>query len=214
MKNKMTSKSYRIAAYVRVSTEEQASNPEGSVKNQEQRIREYVRHRNMDGTFGEVVQVFCDPGISAKNMNRPQLQKLLEQVSDGSVNLIIVTDLSRLTRSTKDFALLWDFLRENNCKFQSLREAFDTTNAAGEMIMFTLANFAQFERKQTGERIAHSFLARSKRGLYNGGSVPLGYRIDETRPGHLAVIEEEAEIVRLIFKTYLEEQTLRKQRSA
>lgn len=207
-KKKVTPKSFRIAAYVRVSTEEQAANPEGSVKNQEQRIREYVRHRNMDSDFGEIIEVFCDPGISAKNMNRPELQRMLEQVSEGEINLVIVTDLSRLTRSTKDFALLWDFLREHGCKFQSLREAFDTTTAAGEMIMFTLANFAQFERKQTGERIAHSFLARSKRELYNGGAVPLGYRIDDSKPGHLVVVEKEAEIVRLIFKTYLEEQSL------
>ena len=208
MKKNIKSKGYKIAAYVRVSTEEQAANPEGSVKNQEQRIREYVRHRNLDLPFGEIIEVFCDPGISAKNMNRPSLQRMLTQVQMGLIDLVIVSDLSRLTRSTKDFALLWDFLRDQGCKFQSLREAFDTTTAAGEMIMFTLANFAQFERKQTGERIVHSFLARSKRGLYNGGSVPLGYRIDDTKPGHLAVVEDEAEIVRLVFKTYLETQTI------
>ncbi len=74
--------------------------------------------------------------------------------------------------------------------------------------MFTLANFAQFERKQTAERISASFLARAKRGLYNGGSVPLGYRIDMETVGRLVVNEEEAEIVRKVFRTFLEEGTL------
>ena len=57
---------YRIAAYIRVSKEEQAENPEGSLKNQEQRLREYVKLKNADGPFGEITEVFCDPGISAK----------------------------------------------------------------------------------------------------------------------------------------------------
>ena len=140
--------SYRIGIYIRVSTEEQAENPEGSIKNQEQRLRDYVKQRCADGVYGEVVQIYCDPGISAKDMNRPSLQRMLNHVRSGEINLVLVTEISRLTRSTKDFALLWEFLKEHGCKFQSLRDNFDTTTPAGEMILFTLANFAQFERKQ------------------------------------------------------------------
>lgn len=200
--------SFRIAIYIRVSTEEQAENPEGSIKNQEERLRDFVRLKNMDGNFGSIVDVFKDAGISAKDMNRPALQRMLTKVRSREIDLVMVTDLSRLTRSTKDFGILWEFLQEQGCKFQSLRDNFDSTTAAGEMIMFTLANFAQFERKQTAERISNSFLARAKRGLYNGGSVPAGYRIDDLRPGHLVIDPEEAEIVRLIFKTFLKEQSL------
>src|SRR3990167_4734005 len=141
-------------------------------------------------------------------MKRPALQRLLQKIRAREISLVLVTDLSRFTRSTKDFSVLWEFLSRSGCKFQSLRENFDSTTAAGEMIMFTLANFAQFERKQTAERISASFLARAKRGLYNGGSVPLGYRIDMETVGRLVVNEEEAEIVRRVFKTFLEEGTL------
>jgi site-specific DNA recombinase len=205
---KSKSQTFKIGLYIRVSTEEQAENPEGSIRNQEQRLRDFVRLKNMDGRFGDIVEVFSDPGISAKDMNRPSLQRMLSKVQTSEINLVMVTDLSRLTRSTKDFGILWEYLSEQGCKFQSLRENFDSTTAAGEMIMFTLANFAQFERKQTAERISHAFQARSKRGLYNGGSVPLGFRIDDTRPGHLLIVPEEAELVKVIFATFLKEQTL------
>lgn len=140
-------------------------------------------------------------------MERPQLKRLISKIQNQEIDLVLVTDLSRFTRSTKDFSYLWDFLKENNCKFLSLRENFDSTNAAGEMIMHTLANFAQFERRQTAERISLAFAVRAKRGLYNGGSVPLGYRISE-KPGVLEVIEEEAELVRLLFATFLNQETL------
>ncbi len=75
----------------------------------------------------------------------------------------------------KDFCELWDFFKKHKTQFVTLREQFDTTTAAGEMMVFNLMNFAQFERKQTSERISANWLSRAKRGLWNGGSLPLGY---------------------------------------
>jgi site-specific DNA recombinase len=199
---------YRISVYVRVSTEEQAENPEGSIKNQEQRLREFVKIKNLIEPFGEIVAVFSDPGVSAKDMNRPGFQKMLRAIESHEVDMVLVTELSRFSRSTKDFAMLQEFLEAHECKFLSIRENFDTTGAAGQMVLNLMASIAEFERRQTAERISHSFLARAKRGLYNGGSVPLGYRIDEDRPGYLLILPEEAEIVRLIFKTFIKEGTL------
>jgi site-specific DNA recombinase len=201
---------FRICIYTRVSTEEQAENPEGSIKNQEMRLREYVKLKNMMEPFGEIEAVFSDPGVSAKNMKRPGFQKMLKSIERREVDLVLVTELSRFSRSTKDFANLQDFLEENGCKFMSIRENFDTSGAAGSMVLNLMASIAEFERRQTAERISHSFLARAKRGLYNGGSVPLGYRIDSEKPGTLAVVPEEAELVHLFFKTFLKEQTLAK----
>lgn len=199
---------YRIAAYIRVSTEEQAANPEGSIKNQEQRLREYVKMKNADGPFGEITQVYYERGISAKDMNRPAFQRMLSDIRSGEVNLVLVTEISRFSRAMRDFTLLWDFLKEHDCKFQSLRDNFDTTTPAGEMILFTLVNFAQFERKQLGERISNAFQARAKRGLWNGGILPLGYIIDPEKPGHLRIVESEVEIVRDVYETFLREETL------
>jgi site-specific DNA recombinase len=199
---------YRIAIYVRVSTEEQAENPEGSIKNQEERLREYVKIKNLIEPFGTVTHIFSDPGVSAKDMNRPGFQKMLKAIERHELDVVLVTELSRFSRSTKDFAMLQEFLEAHECKFLSIRENFDTTGAAGQMVLNLMASIAEFERRQTAERISHSFLARAKRGLYNGGSVPLGYRIDEDRPGYLMILPEEAELVRLIFKTFIKEGTL------
>ena len=214
MKNKKTiqtkikTQGFRIAIYVRVSTEEQAENPEGSIKNQEMRLREYVKLKNMIEPFGEVAVVFSDPGVSAKNMNRPGFQRMLKAIEQHEVDLVLVTELSRFSRSTKDFANLQDFLETHNCKFMSIRENFDTSGAAGAMVLNLMASIAEFERRQTAERISHSFLARAKRGLYNGGSVPLGYMVDADKRGSLKIVPEEAELVKLFFQTFLREQTL------
>lgn len=203
-------KLFKIGVYVRVSTEEQAENPEGSIKNQEERLREFVKLKSLGGAFGEIKEVFTDAGISAKDMNRPALQRLLSKIEEKEIDLVLVTELSRFTRSIKDFSILWEFLEKHDCKFLSIKDNFDTSTAAGEMVMYMMANVAQFERKQTAERISHSFLARAKRGLYNGGSVPLGYEVDPEKPGHLKVVLDEAEIVREVFDVFLKQETLAK----
>ena len=85
------SSGFKIAAYLRVSTEEQAENPEGSIKNQEQRLREYVDLKNLVEPFGEIVAVYSDPGVSAKDMRRPGFQKMLKAIENHQVNLVLVT---------------------------------------------------------------------------------------------------------------------------
>lgn len=207
-KSKTKSQGFRISIYTRVSTEEQAENPEGSIKNQEVRLREFVKLKNMMEPFGEITEVFSDPGVSAKDMNRPGFQRMLKAIKQQETDLVLVTELSRFSRSTKDFANLQDFLEEHGCKFMSIRENFDTSGAAGSMVLSLMASIAEFERKQTAERISQSFLARAKRGLYNGGSVPLGYAVDPTKPGTLVVVPEEAELVKLFFQNFLKEKTL------
>ena len=207
-KPKSKSQGFRISIYTRVSTEEQAENPEGSIRNQEMRLREYVKLKNLMEPFGEIVSLYSDPGVSAKDMNRPGFQKMLAAIERREIDLVLVTELSRFSRSTKDFANLQEFLEDHDCKFMSIRENFDTSGAAGSMVLSLMASIAEFERRQTAERISHSFLARAKRGLYNGGSVPLGYMVDPDKAGSLAIVPEEAELVKLIFKTFLKELTL------
>ncbi len=196
---------HKIGLYVRVSTEEQASNPEGSIKSQEQRLRAHVDLKNFEKPFGEVAKVFIDRAKSGKDTNRPELQRLLKSLVSREITMVMVTELSRLSRSIKDFSDMWELMRAHRCEFLSLREQFDTTSAAGEMVMYTIANIAQFERRQTSERISANFHARAQRGLFNGGSVPLGYKMNPERKGYLLVVEEEAAIVRDLFKTFLEE---------
>ena len=208
MSSNQKHQSFKIALYIRVSTEEQAENPEGSIKSQEQRLREAVAYRNRNGSFGTIQGVYIDPGISAKDMRRPKLQELLRAVRGGEVNLIMVTELSRLSRNTRDFIQMWDMMRAHGCRFQSLREDFDTTNAAGELLLFQLMNLAQFERRQTSERVGANMQARAARGLYSGGLVPVGYRTVADKPGYLEVDEEMATVVRAAFAAFSREGSL------
>lgn len=197
-----------MGAYIRVSTEEQASNPEGSIKSQEQRIRAAIESRNFDGSFGELAGVYVDRGLSGKDTNRPELRRLLKDIESGAVSAVMVTELSRLSRSIRDFSDMWELMRTHGCEFLSLREQFDTTTASGEMVLFMLANIAQFERKQTSERISANFNARAERGLFNGGCVPFGYELDPEKNGHLRIVESEAEVVRQAYRVFLEEGSL------
>lgn len=199
---------HKIAFYIRVSTEEQAENPEGSIRNQEDRLHQAVKLKNMDSRFGDVAGVYVDRARSGKDTNRPELQRLLQAIRKREVTLVMVTELSRLSRSIKDFCEMWELMRASDCDFSSLRESFDTTTAAGEMVLYTIANIAQFERRQVSERLAANMLARSVRGLYNGGSVPVGYKLIEDKPGFLEIDEPMAEVVRAAFQAFLSHGTL------
>ncbi|MBI2645629.1 MAG: recombinase family protein [Deltaproteobacteria bacterium] len=198
----------KIALYIRVSTEEQAENPEGSLKSQEQRLREHVSRRNESESWGEIKGVFIERGKSGKDTNRPELQKMLLGIKSSLFELVLMTEISRLSRSTRDFCNMFDLFRSHNCQILSLREQFDTTTAAGEMMMHMLMNFAQFERQQTAERVKANSRARAKRGLYNGGISPLGYISDIQNKGRLLIVEEEAKVIKECFKTFLEKGSL------
>lgn len=200
----------KIGLYLRVSTEEQARVQEGSLISQRHRLEEYVKVRNaVNEKWGEIVGIYVDEAKSGKDTNRPKYQELLKSIENSLVNTVLVTELSRLSRSIRDFCDFWDFLKIHQAQFLSLREQFDTTTAAGEMMMFSIMNFAQFERKQTAERVAANFLARAKRGLYNGGQLPLGYDTDPENRGSLKINASEAVHVNRIFELFLEHGTLR-----
>lgn len=201
---------FRIGIYTRNSDEKQ-DKEEGTIKNQRLRLTEWVETRNnnrFDKFEGEVVEVYEERSLSAKNMNRPVLKKLLRDVQKGNINMILVNELSRISRNTRDFNEIWDFLKDHDCKFVSLREDFDTTSAAGEMMLLMIANFAQFERRQTQERVALSHLSRAKRGLFCGGTIPMGYKIVEDRPGYLEIVPEQAIIIKAAFSAFLKRETL------
>ena len=198
----------KIAFYIRVSTEEQAQNPEGSIRNQEERLRETLKLKNMGASFGEIQGIYIDRARSGKDTNRPELQKLLNDIQKEKIDLVMVTELSRLSRSIKDFSEIWELMKRHACGFLSLREQFDTTTAAGELVIFLMANLAQFERKQVAERVVANMNSRASRGLYNGGPVPLGYKLNSEKKGYLDVEASQAEIVSQAFHTFLLKRSL------
>lgn len=91
--------------------------------------------------------------LSAKDTRRPDL-RMMKDIREVKINVILVTDLSRLSRNVLDFCLLLEELKKYNAKFLSVKEQFDTSTPAGEMMILNLINLAQFERKQASERVA------------------------------------------------------------
>lgn len=134
----------KVGIYIRVSSEEQARIQEGSLVSQRQRLEEYVKTQNQNKRgWGDIVDIYCDEAKSAKDMNRPEFQRLLRDIKNGRVNLILATELSRLSRSIKDFCHVWDFLKEHKAKFISLRDQFDTTTASVELHRQSLSRFME-----------------------------------------------------------------------
>lgn len=201
-------KSYKIGIYIRVSTQEQADNPEGSIKNQRDRLEQMVKLKNMQEDFGEIVDVYIDEAKSGKDTNRPELKRMLADIEKKNINLVMASELSRISRNIQDFAKIWNMMKGIGCSFFSLRENFDTTTAAGEMVLYTLANLSQFERRQVSERVSANFIARAKRGLSNGGVTPVGYKRIEGKPGFLEIDPEQKELVEKCFEYFLSEGTL------
>ena len=136
---------------------------------------------------------YDDGGFSGGSMDRPALAKLLDDVRARGVDVIVVYKVDRLTRSLADFAKLVELFDEHAVSFISVTQAFNTTTSMGRLTLNMLLSFAQFEREITGERIRDKVAASKKRGIWIGGAVPFGYRV-ENRALH--IVEEHAEFVR------------------
>jgi site-specific DNA recombinase len=117
------------------------------------------------------------------------------------IDVIVVYKVDRLTRSLADFAKLVELFDAHGVSFISVTQAFNTTTGMGRLTLNMLLSFAQFEREITGERIRDKVAASKRKGIWMGGAVPLGYRV-ENRALH--VVEDEAEIVRTLFRRYFE----------
>lgn len=196
----------KIGAYIRVSTDEQANAIEGSLDNQRYRIKAHVDGKNLqEKNWGSIVDFYVDDGFSAKDTNRPAYQRMVLDLKKNKIDLILVADLSRLSRNLFDFCGLLEFLDGHKASFLSIKEQFDTSTPIGRMIIYIIMTLAQFEREQTSERVSLGVHSRAMRGLLNGGRSILGFDKDPNKPGVYVVNEEESQLVRQIFDVYLEE---------
>jgi DNA invertase Pin-like site-specific DNA recombinase len=133
--------------------------------------------------------------------DRPDLQRLLDDIRSRKLDVIVVYKVDRLTRSLADFAKLVELFDAHGVSFVSVTQQFNTTTSMGRLTLNVLLSFAQFEREVTSERIRDKIAASKRKGLWVGGPLPLGYHMNDDK---IAVIEDEAERVRLIYRRYLE----------
>ena len=184
------------AIYTRVSTENQAEKDFSSCSSQEEKIRAFIKSQNN----WKIFRVYSDPGFSGATLNRPALRELLEDIKQRKIDIILVYKIDRLTRSPKDFYQLIELFEKYNVSFISITERFDTSTPAGRLLRNIMLTFAQFERELASERTRDKMLERAKKGLWNGGIVPYGYKKENKK---LIVNPKEAEIVRMIYETYI-----------
>src|SRR4051794_18470000 len=195
-----SSKLVRCAIYTRVSTDAGLDQEFNSLDAQYDACRAYIRSQAHAG-WTLINARYDDGGFSGGSTDRPALQGLMTDLQAGRINVIVVYKVDRLTRSLADFAKLVELFDAHAVSFVSVTQQFNTTTSMGRLTLNVLLSFAQFEREVTAERIRDKIAASKRKGLWVGGTVPLGYRLTE---GKLLVVDNEAEQVRTIFTRYLE----------
>ena len=194
-----STKPVRCAIYTRVSTDQGLDQDFNSLDAQYDASQAYIRSQAHAG-WTLLRAKYDDGGFSGGNTDRPALQRLLDDVRAGKVDIIVVYKVDRLTRSLADFAKLVELFDKYNVSFVSVTQQFNTTTSMGRLTLNVLLSFAQFEREVTSERIRDKIAASKRKGLWVGGMVPLGY---DTKDRKITVNEAEADRVRTIFRSYL-----------
>lgn len=205
---------YMIAAYVRVSTQRQALVKEGSLKNQEERIRSWFDYYNTQNgnslNWDKNVVIFREEGKSAKDIKqRPRFKEMLDEIQRGRIHNVVVSSIDRIFRNIRDALDFITLINKINVDFTSLKENFDTSTATGRAFLNIMMVFAQMEREQTSERVRIGNRQRIDRGLWTFARVPYGYEMDKSNIGSLHVIDSERAGVDLAFSKYLEKGSIR-----
>lgn len=187
----------KIGIYIRVSTQEQVQ--EGySIEAQTDRLSNYCKAKDWN-----IYHIYTDGGFSGSNMNRPAMQKLIDDIKNHRIDCVLVYKLDRLSRSQKDtLFLIEDLFLRNNVEFVSMNENFDTSTPFGRATIGILSVFAQLEREQIKERSAMGRTERAKNGYWHGGGfTPFGYNYVN---GDLIIDEFQAMQVKEAYKMYLD----------
>jgi site-specific DNA recombinase len=192
-------KRLRCAVYTRKSTEEGLEQAFNSLDAQREACAAYVLSQRHEGWTLQP-DFYDDGGFTGGNMERPGLKQLLADVKSGKVDVVVVYKVDRLTRSLADFAKIVDVLDAAGASFVSVTQAFNTTNSMGRLTLNVLLSFSQFEREVITERIRDKVAASKARGMWMGGSLPLGYDAIDKK---LVPVPEEAATVRNIMERYL-----------
>lgn len=182
----------RVGIYIRVSTDEQAR--EGySIDAQRRVLNAWAVVKGADR-----VAEYVDEGYSAKNLNRPAVQRLIEACRRRDLDMVIVWKTDRLTRNLRDLLMLMeDVFRDNAVEFVSCTESIDTSTPAGRLVLNMLGAVAQNERENTSERTSMVMREMAKEARHLGGRPPYGYGVGPDRK--YIIIPREADAVRMIF---------------
>jgi DNA invertase Pin-like site-specific DNA recombinase len=190
----------RCAIYCRKSSEEGLDQAFNSLDAQRESCLNYVRSQAREG-WVVVDDRYDDGGFSGGTLDRPALKRLIRDIEEGKVDTVVCYKIDRLSRSLADFVKLIEIFECRDVTFVSITQQFNTTTSMGRLTLNILLSFSQFERELAGERIRDKFLASRRRGMWMGGWVPTGYRLEERK---LVVEPDEAALVKHIFERFLQ----------
>jgi site-specific DNA recombinase len=188
----------RCAVYTRKSSEHGLEQDFNSLDAQREAAEAYIKSQAQEG-WRLLKTRYDDGGLSGGTLERPALQTLLADIRVHKVDVVVVYKVDRLTRSLADFAKLVEVFEAHGVSFVAVTQQFNTTTSMGRLTLNVLLSFAQFERELAGERIRDKFAASRRKGMWMGGTVPLGYDVSDRK---LVINAEEAERVRVIFERY------------
>ena len=190
----------RCAIYTRKSSEEGLEQEFNSLHAQREACEAYIASQRSEG-WVLVRDQYDDGGVSGGTLERPGLKRLMADIDDGLVDVVVVYKIDRLSRSLADFAKLVEVFDRNGVTFVSVTQSFNTTTSMGRLTLNILLSFAQFEREVTAERIRDKVAASRKKGMWMGGVPPYGYRVENRK---LVIDDERAGRARWIFARFLE----------
>ena len=186
----------RVGIYARVSTDIQAKEGD-SIQAQLSALREYAKKNNY-----EVAGIYTDDGISGTLLNeRDELQRMLDDVRAGKIDLLIFTKLDRYFRNLKHYLNTQEVLDKYNVPWIAIWENYETRTPQGRLMVNQMLSFAQFEAEQTGQRINQVFSYKKLHKEVLSGKIPYGFKIQDK---HLVVDPEKANIVRRVFQTFID----------
>ena len=194
----------RCAVYTRKSTEEGLDQEFNSLDAQREAAAAYILSQKHEG-WEMVDDRYDDGGFSGGNTDRPALQRLLGDIEEGKVDIVVVYKVDRLTRSLADFAKLVELFDQNDASFVAVTQQFNTTTSMGRLTLNILLSFAQFEREVTSERIRDKFALAKQKGMWMGGRTALGYDVKERK---LIINKKEAQQVRYFYELFAETESL------
>lgn len=179
-----------------------------SIENQIELAREYGNRLGVTDYL-----IYEDEGFSGGNMNRPKFQQLLKDAKSKKFDVLICYRLDRISRNVADFSSTLEMLQSNNIDFVSIKEQFDTSTPMGRAMVYISSVFAQLERETIAERVRDNMLQLAKTGRWLGGQEPYGYsaervtyldeELKERSLMKLIPVQEELEVIKLIFSKYL-----------
>jgi DNA invertase Pin-like site-specific DNA recombinase len=211
LKSKPDSAPVRVAIYGRISDLGQGEDASGfkrhdaSPEAQKNRCEDYLKFlAQKKGKRHQVVEHLSDEGYSGKNTNRPKFQRLWDLISAQAIDLVISTELSRLSRNVLDFLELVAHAEKNKVDIVIIGIDLDTSLPIGRMLVIVLVALAQFEREMTSVRVRENALSRLvNHGKINGAGEILGLERDANNPGHFLVSEEELVKAEKILNLFL-----------